>query len=70
MDIKQKIGTRITELRAKKKLTQEELAWEADMNRTYMNNVEKGRKNITIDSLEKIIKALEVSISEFFSDVK
>jgi DNA-binding XRE family transcriptional regulator len=70
MDIKIKIGNRIKELRIEKKLTQEELAWEADVDRTYMNHVENGRKNISIKSLEKIIKALDVSISEFFSTLK
>ena len=70
MDIKLKIGLRIKELRTKKRLTQEELAWEADVNRTYMNHVEKGRKNISVQSLEKIIRALGVSISDFFSGIK
>jgi transcriptional regulator with XRE-family HTH domain len=70
MDIKVKIGLRIKELRGEKKLTQEELAWEANVDRTYMNHVENGRKNISIQSLEKIINALEVSIAEFFSDIK
>jgi DNA-binding XRE family transcriptional regulator len=69
MNIEKKIGLRIKDLRGKKKdLTQEQLAWDAGINRTYMNHIENGRKNISITILEKIIKALGVSVSEFFDD--
>lgn len=70
MAIEQKIGARIKELRTKLTLTQEQLAWEADVDRTYMNHVENGRKNISIQSLEKIIRALKVSFAEFFKEIK
>ena len=67
MDIKTKIGLRIKELRTKKELTQEGLAWKAEINRTFMNHVENGRKNISVESLEKIISGLETNIKEFFN---
>jgi DNA-binding XRE family transcriptional regulator len=67
MDIKTKIGLRIKELRTQKELTQEGLAWNAEINRTFMNHVENGRKNISIESLEKIISGLETNIKEFFN---
>ncbi len=67
MDIKAKIGLRIKELRTKKELTQEGLAWKAEINRTFMNHVENGRKNISIESLEKIITGLETNAKEFFN---
>lgn len=70
MSIEKKIGDRIKEIRLTKKLTQEQLAWEADVDRTYMNHVENGRKNISIRSLEKIIKALSISYSDFFKNIK
>lgn len=66
--MQKKIGLRIKDLRTKKDLTQEALAWDAGINRTYMNHIENGRKNISINVLEKIIKALGVSFSEFFDD--
>ena len=68
MNIQEKIGARIKELRTQKKLTQEKLAWDAGVNRTYMNHIENGRKNISINTQEKIIKALGISFSEFFND--
>ena len=70
MAIEKKIGLRIKEIRNKNNLTQEQLAWEADVDRTYMNHVENGRKNISVKSLEKIIKALGISFSEFFKEIK
>jgi transcriptional regulator with XRE-family HTH domain len=66
MDIKLKVGQRIRELRKELNLSQEALALKADVDRTYMTDVENGRRNISIEILEKIIAALEVSFSEFF----
>ncbi|HEY6160715.1 MAG TPA: helix-turn-helix transcriptional regulator [Bacteroidia bacterium] len=70
MDIKKRIGLRIKELRTEKKLTQEELAWAAEIDRTYMNHVENGRKNISVEILEKIVKALSTDFSTFFNPIK
>ncbi len=66
MDIKLKVGQRIKELRHRLKLSQEALANRADVDRTYMTDVENGRRNISVEILEKIIAALEVTFSEFF----
>ncbi len=70
MDIKKKIGLRIKELRTEKELTQEGLAWNAEINRTFMNHVENGRKNVSIESLEKIIAGLGTSLKEFFNAIE
>lgn len=67
MNIKTKIGKRIKELRALKKYSQEELAARADLDRTYINSVENGKRNISIINIEKIAKALDCSLQEFFS---
>ncbi len=69
MDIKTKIGLRIKELRTEKNLTQEGVAWKADVDRTFMNHVENGKRNVSIDTLTKIIcQGLEKSFKEFFSE--
>ena len=70
MDIKQKIGKRIKELRTIRKISQEELAARANIDRTYVNSVENGKRNISIINIEKIASGLEVSIQEFFKDTK
>ncbi len=67
MDIKLKIGLRIKELRKVLELSQESLAYKAEVDRTYVTDVENGRRNVSIEILERIIKALDVSIAEFFN---
>ncbi|MDF1550440.1 MAG: helix-turn-helix transcriptional regulator [Bacteroidales bacterium] len=67
MNIKNKVGSRIKELRLSKKLSQEALANIAEVDRTYMTSVENGRRNISVVTLEKIIKALDTNYSVFFN---
>ncbi|WP_462252001.1 helix-turn-helix domain-containing protein [Ferruginibacter sp.] len=67
MDIKLKIGQRIKEVRKVLELSQESLAYKAEVDRTYVTDVENGRRNVSIEILERIIKALDVSIAEFFN---
>ena len=67
MDIKEKIGDRIRELRGVKKISQEKLAELADLDRTYISSVEKGKRNISIENIEKIAKALNYTLQEFFT---
>jgi regulatory protein len=52
--------------RLQQKLSQEKLAQLADLDRTYISGIERGMRNLTINSLENIIKALNVSYSDFF----
>ncbi len=65
MDIKQKIGSRIKELR--KQRSQENIANTADMDRSFMTHIESGRRNISIETLQRILIALDVSFQEFFN---
>ena len=68
MDIKARIGLRIKELRTEKNLTQEAVAWKAEVDRTFMNHVENGKRNASVDTLTKIIcTGLETSFKEFFN---
>ena len=67
MDIKLKIGQRIRELRKELNISQEALAYKGEVDRTYVTDVENGRRNVSVEILERIIKALDVSINEFFN---
>lgn len=68
MRIQEAIGTRIREIRTSQNLTQEAVAFKAEVDRTYMNHVENGRKNISVLILEKIVcNGLELTILEFFN---
>lgn len=64
--IQEKVGQRIKELRHKLGISQEELAARADIHRTYIASLEVGKRNISIITLEKIVAALEISLSDFF----
>jgi regulatory protein len=55
--------------RLQQKLSQEQLAQLADLDRTYISGIERGMRNLTINSLENIIKALNVSYSDFFQQL-
>jgi transcriptional regulator with XRE-family HTH domain len=69
MNIKEKIGLRIKELRNIVGITQIELAARSELDRTYINSVENGKRNISIENIEKISKALNISLSEFFKSM-
>jgi transcriptional regulator with XRE-family HTH domain len=66
MNIREAFGSRIKELRKEKKLSQEKLALKADIDRTYMTSVENGKRNISIQNIDKILSALNISYSLFF----
>lgn len=61
-----KLGIRIKNMRKECSLSQEDLADLANVHRTYVGMVERGEKNVTIISAEKIATALGISISELF----
>ena len=54
MEIKEKIGTRIRDLRQEKAMSQKDLAYDADLDRSYIASVENGQRNISIVNIEKI----------------
>lgn len=66
MTIQERIGKRITQLRKEKKLSQQKFAYEADIERSFLTHIEKGRKNISVGTLSRILVALEISIKDFF----
>ena len=68
MDVKLKIGQRIKELRESAKMSQKDLAYTADLDRSYIASIENGQRNVSIVNIEKIAKALDVTLKEFFND--
>lgn len=67
MDLKEKIGQRIKQLRKDLDLSQEALGYKAEVDRTYVTDVENGRRNVSVEILERLIKALEVNVADFFN---
>lgn len=68
MDIKLKIGQRIKELREKAEMSQKDLAYSADLDRSYIASIENGQRNVSIVNIEKIAVALGVSLKEMFNN--
>jgi len=56
-----KFGERVRKIRKEKGLSQEQLAFKADLHRTYIGMIERAEKNITLINIQKIAKALEIS---------
>ena len=69
MNIKKSLGLRISLIRKEKGLSQEKLALKAGLDRTYINSIENGHRNISISNIEKISKALGLSLSKLFEEI-
>ena len=67
--ITQKFGQRIKFLRNERGISQENFALSIDMDRTYYASVESGKRNISINNIEKIAKGFNVSLEELFKDL-
>lgn len=59
-----KLGENIRRIRKEKGMSQIELCRKLEVDRAYMSNVENGKKNPTLATIEKIAKALNVSLDE------
>jgi len=64
--MKHLIGEQVRNLRKEKRLSQEELGARAELHYTYIGAIERGEKNCSIDTLQKIAKGLEIEIPELF----
>ena len=63
-DIKKILGTKIKKIRGEKHMSQEELAFESGLHRTYISDIERGSRNVSIKNIERIAKALDVSLKK------
>lgn len=64
-----KFGQKVRQERERQGLSQEELAVKAKVHRTYIGMIERAEKNITLVNIEKIIKALGVSLDKIFREI-
>ena len=70
MNIKEKIGDKVKIIRLEKDITIEYLANISDVDRNYISDIEKGKRNVSVEILEKIVFALETDLATFFNDKK
>lgn len=63
-NIKKQLGKKIKELRLRAGYSQEELAFKAGLHRTYISDIERGERNVSVENIKKIADALNVDPSE------
>ena len=66
-DLQARLGAAIRAGRHQLKLSQEELAWQADMHRTYIADIERGARNVTLRTVAKLARALQIGIGHLFA---
>ncbi|WEX75100.1 helix-turn-helix domain-containing protein [Sinorhizobium numidicum] len=69
MDIRQTIGWNLRRLRVSRGLSQERLALEANIDRSYVGRIERGMENVTVSALEALARVMDVNVSELFTEV-
>lgn len=69
MNINEIFGLRVREKRIALNFSQEKLANMADIDRTYLPDIENGRRNVSLAIAEKIAKALNVSLTKLLEDI-
>ena len=68
-ELQHRLGAIVRRCRHELGLTQEELAWRAGMHRTYIADVERGARNVTLRVTANLAKALQVSVEKLFAHV-
>ncbi len=70
MTINEKLGKAIVNLRTESNISQEHLAVEAGVSPRYMSDIENGKRNISLDILERLAKYFGISISALFAEAE
>lgn len=66
MDIKMEFGLKVKELRQSKGWSQEKLALNSNLDRTYIPSIEKGKRNVSLVVIEQLANAFKIKIKDFF----
>lgn len=64
--LREEFGHRVRTLRLERGLSQEDLADMADIHRTYLSSVERGQRNVSLENIVAIARALKVKPALFF----
>ena len=63
-------GQTIRKIRLSKEISQEEFADLCNLHRTYISDVELGKRNVSLENIGRMAKALNVNLSELFQEVE
>lgn len=69
-EILSRYGQVIRSIRLEKNISQETLADLSGLHRTYMSDVELGKRNVSLENIDRIANALNISISEIFKRIE
>ena len=70
MNILIRYGQAVRKIRFEKGISQEELADRCGLHRTYISDVELGKRNLSLENIERIAISLNKTLSEFFKEVE
>ncbi len=70
MDILIRYGQAVRKIRLEQGISQEELADRCGLHRTYISDIELGKRNLSLENIERIAMSLNRSLSEFFKEVE
>lgn len=69
-DIQILFGQAIRKFRTDKQISQESFAYMCGLHRTYISDIERGLRNVSIENIEKMAKALDMRISDIFKEIE
>ena len=70
MSLQIKLGITLKTLRAEKGVSQEKMALCTGIDRRYMSDIENGRRNVSLDIMEKLAAFFEMKVSELFQRIE
>lgn len=66
-NIKKLFGKKVKQFRLELGISQEELAFRTGLHRTYISDLERGNRNVSLETIEKLATAFNISISTLFN---
>jgi len=66
LDIQKEFGLTLRRLRKSLGYSQETLAEKADLHRTYVSDIERGQRNVSLQNIERLAQALNLSVADLF----
>lgn len=70
VELQRRFGAAIKKYRLDQKISQEKFALKIGMDRTYYASVENGKRNISLENIDKIAKGLNIAVSQIFIEME